>query len=237
VSGPKKRILVVEDDAALARVLVDKLTFEGFEVERAEEAHAALGRVRTRAPDLVILDLMLPGCDGVELCRLIRRGRSTPVIMLTARAERADKLRGLGAGADDYITKPFDFDELKARILAVLRRAGLTVEQLRLGQLTIDFTTMTARQGDRPVHLTRREFDLLSYLAERRGHVVHRSELLRDVWGFLDEPSTRAVDYAIKRLRAKVEPNPHAPQFIHTVHGDGYSLTSDDSSLATALDE
>ena len=213
----RKRILIVEDDDALARVLVDKLSFAGFEVDRAEDGRSALARARTFSPDLVLLDLMLPECDGIELCQLLRRGRGTPVIMLTARSEKVDKLRGLEAGADDYITKPFDFDELQARIRAVLRRARLMTERLRLGRLTIDFTAMTATAGDRPVHLTRREFDLLSYLAERRGHVVHRNELLREVWGFLDEPTTRAVDYAIKRLRAKVEPNPRVP----TVHSDG----------------
>jgi DNA-binding response OmpR family regulator len=230
VHHQQKRILIVEDDDALARVLVDKLSFAGFEMDRAEDGRSALARARTFSPDLVLLDLMLPECDGIELCQLLRRGRGTPVIMLTARSEKVDKLRGLEAGADDYITKPFDFDELQARILAVLRRARLTTERLRLGRLTIDFTAMTATVGDRPVHLTRREFDLLSYLAERRGHVVHRNELLREVWGFLDEPTTRAVDYAIKRLRAKVEPNPRVPTFIQTVHGDGYSLTYDDSS-------
>jgi DNA-binding response OmpR family regulator len=227
VHAPRKRILVVEDDLPLARVLVDNLTFAGFDADHADEARSALSKVRSFSPDLVLLDLMLPGGDGVELCRLIRRSRGTPVIVLTARSDKADKLRGLGAGADDYVTKPFDFDELNARIWAVLRRVRLMVERMRLGKLTIDFTSMTATEGDRLVHLTRREFDLLSYLAERRGAVVHRRELLREVWGFLDEPSTRAVDYAIKRLRAKVEPNPHAPQFILTVHGDGYSLTCD----------
>ncbi len=229
VAPPKKRILVVEDDAALARVLADSLTFAGFDADRAGDAHTALRRARASAPDLVLLDVVLPGCDGVELCRLIRRGGATPVIMLTARNEKADKLRGLEAGADDYITKPFDFDELRARIWAVLRRARIMVERLRLGRVTIDFTTLTAVDGARKIHLTQREFDLLSYLAERKGRVVHRGELLREVWGFLDQPTTRAVDYAVKRLRAKVEPNPHAPVFIHTVHGDGYSLTFDES--------
>ena len=213
----RKRILIVEDDDALARVLVDKLSFAGFEVDRAEDGRSALARARAFSPDLVLLDLMLPECDGIELCQVLRRGRGTPVIMLTARNEKVDKLRGLEAGADDYITKPFDFDELQARIRAVLRRARLVTERLRLGRLTIDFTAMTATAGDRPVHLTRREFDLLSYLAERRGHIVHRNELLREVWGFLDEPTTRAVDYAIKRLRSKVEPNPRVPE----VHSDG----------------
>jgi DNA-binding response OmpR family regulator len=206
----------------LARVLVDNLTFAGFDVQHAEEARSALSEVRSFSPDLVLLDLMLPGGDGVDLCRLIRRSRGTPVIMLTARSEKADKLRGLGAGADDYVTKPFDFDELNARIWAVLRRVRLMVERMRLGKLTIDFTTMTATEGDRLVHLTRREFDLLSYLAERRGQVVHRHELLREVWGFLDEPSTRAVDYAVKRLRAKVEPEPSNPTRIVTIRGYGY---------------
>ncbi len=229
MAAHRKRILVVEDDAALARVLADNLTFAGFEIERAGDGQSALKSVRASAPDLVLLDVVLPGWDGVELCRLISRGGSTPVIMLTVRNEKADKLRGLEAGADDYITKPFDFDELRARILVVLRRARSMVERLRLGRVTVDFRALTATGGSGKIHLTRREFDLLSYLAERRGRVVHRSELLREVWGFPDEPTTRAVDYAVKRLRAKVEPDPHVPEFIHTVHGDGYCLTFNES--------
>ena len=221
----KKRILIVEDDAALARVLADNLTFAGFEVETVDDGDEVVRRMRTFAPDLVLLDIMLPGVDGFELCGLVRQGGRTPVIMLTARDQKRDKLRGLELGADDYVTKPFDFEELQARIRAVLRRARQMVVRITLGETLIDFRTFKATRGRRELRLSRREFDLLSYLAEREGAVVPRSELLREVWGFPDEPSTRAVDYAIRRLRRKIERDPHNPQHIHTVHGDGYCLT------------
>jgi two-component system response regulator VicR len=222
----KKRILLVEDDRNLSRVLADSLTCSGFDVERAEDGDQAIERFRTFRPDLVVLDVMLPGMSGFELCGLMRRAGQTPVIMLTAREEKADKIRALELGADDYVTKPFDFDELRARMHAVLRRARLDTVQLTLGSVTIDFEKLTAHDGEREIHLTRREFELLSYLAERRGAVVRRGELLRALWGYPREPKTRAVDYAIKRLREKIEPDPHHPHFIHTVHGDGYCLTA-----------
>jgi len=222
----KKRILIVEDDAALARVLSDNLTFAGYDVETIEDGSEVVRRMRTFVPDLVLLDLMLPGMDGFELCGLVRQGGRTPVIILTARDQKRDKLRGLELGADDYVTKPFDFEELQARIRAVLRRARQMVVRITLGDTLIDFRTFKAMRGRRELRLSRREFDLLSYLAEREGAVVLRSELLREVWGFPDEPSTRAVDYAIRRLRRKIERDPHNPQHIHTVHGDGYCLTS-----------
>jgi DNA-binding response OmpR family regulator len=225
----KKRILVVEDDQALARVLTDNLTYSGFEVETVEGGDEVLAVARAFGPDLVLLDVMLPGTNGLDLCGLIRAGGRTPIIMLTARDQKADILRGLEAGADDYITKPFDFDELKARLHALLRRARRTVVRLRMGQVAVDFPNMRATHGQHgDLHLTRREFDILFYLAERRGLIVQRSELLREIWGYPSEPTTRAVDYAIKRLRQKVEVDPHDPRYITTVHGDGYSLTFDE---------
>jgi len=224
----KKRILVVEDDQALARVLTDNLTYSGFEVEAVDGGDGVLAAARRFGPDLVLLDVMLPGTNGFELCGLIRAGGRTPVIMLTARDQKADKLRGLEAGADDYITKPFDFDELKARLHALLRRARHGVATMRLGGVVVDFQNLRARGSGGEIHLTRREFDLLFYLAERRGLIVHRSELLREIWGYPTEPTTRAVDYAIKRLRSKLEIDPHNPRYITTVHGDGYSLTFDE---------
>jgi two-component system response regulator VicR len=221
----KKRILIVEDDAALARVLSDNLTFSGYDVEHVDDGAAVIREVRAFSPDLVLLDLMLPGADGFELCGLIRQGGRTPVIILTARDQKIDKLRGLELGADDYVTKPFDFEELQARIRAVLRRARQMVVRITLGETVVDFSAFRATRGRQDLRLSRREFDLLSYLAEREGSVVPRSELLREVWGFPEEPATRAVDYAIRRLRRKIEEDPHNPQYIHTVHGDGYCLT------------
>jgi DNA-binding response OmpR family regulator len=224
----KKRILLVEDDRHLSRVLADNLTFCGFEVERVADGNAALTVHRAFVPDLVLLDIMLPGRSGFDLCGSIREGGRTPIIILTARDQQRDKVQGLTLGADDYITKPFDFDELLARILAVLRRARLTVRLIKLGDVVVDLGALTAAAGRRDIHLTRREYDLLSYLAERQGAVVYRRELLREVWGYADGAATRAVDYAVRRLRKKIEPNPHKPRYIHAVHGDGYSLTPDD---------
>jgi two-component system response regulator VicR len=220
-----KKILIVEDDAALARVLRDNFVFDGFEVECVADGNQALARATDFAPDLVILDVMLPGRDGFELVGLLRHGGQIPVIMLTARSEKADKLRGLDLGADDYVTKPFDLEELLARVRAVLRRASPGVEQLVLGSVTIDFKTMQARRGRTVLRLTHREFELLRYLAERPARVVHRDELLREVWGYPATPATRSVDHAVARLRKKIEPDPGQPRFIHTVHGDGYQLT------------
>ena len=196
-----KRILVVEDDAALARVLRDNLTFDGFDVQCVTESSTALQVVREFAPDLVVLDVMLPGMSGFELCGLLRQRGRTPIIILTARGQKADKLRGLNLGADDYITKPFDLEEFLARVRAVLRRARPAVEQLMLGGVTIDFRARNASHSGRTIHLTHREFELLAYLAERQERVVRRAELLREVWGYPDTPSTRSVDHAIARLR------------------------------------
>lgn len=223
----KKRILIVEDDAALARVLRDNLVFEGFDVECAGEGQLAVRLAREHPPDLVILDVMLPGRDGFELVGLLRRGGQTPIIMLTARSEKADKLKGLNLGADDYVTKPFDLDELLARVHAVLRRTSLGVARVVLGDVTVDFTMQAAWSPSGSIHLTHLEFELLRYLTERQSRVVGRSELLREVWGYQDEPNTRSVDYAVARLRKKVERDPASPRFIHTGHGDGYQLTPD----------
>jgi len=221
----RQRILIVEDDRALARVLSDNLSFSGFDVDWVDDGAEVLNKVRSTSPDLVLLDLMLPGRDGFNLCGLIRQGGRTPVIMLTARDQKVDKLKGLELGADDYITKPFDFEELQARIRAVLRRARRSATRINIGDAVIDFVAFTATRGGLDLRLSRREFDLLGYLAEREGRIVQRDELLREIWGFPEEPATRAVDYAIRRLRRKLEADPHNPRHIHTVHGNGYSLT------------
>jgi len=224
----KKRILVVEDDSGLARVLGDNLTFDGFDVECVATGTSAVSRARTFLPDLVVLDIMLPDTDGFELCGVLRQGGRLPIIILTARSQKADKLRGFNLGADDYITKPFDLEELLARVHTVLRRARPIVERLTLGAVTIDFQSERATRDNRPLHLTHREFEMLQYLAERQHRVVHRDELLREVWGFPEMPFTRAVDHAIMRLRRKIEADAHRPRFIHTVHGDGYCLSPSD---------
>ena len=225
----KKRVLIVEDDRSLAKVLTDNLTFDGYQVTRAADRDAALASVRSAPPDLILLDLMIPGADGFDLCAQLRGQVRTPIIILSARAQKADKLQGLDLGADDYLTKPFDLDELLARIRAVLRRHGTpAVERLAMGQVMVDFRTLRATRAGIELHLTHREFELLRYLAERRDRIVHRDELLREVWGYLSTPTTRSVDLAIARLRKKIEEDPHRPRFILTVHADGYRLTPDE---------
>jgi DNA-binding response OmpR family regulator len=221
------RILIVEDDHMLAKVIGDNLRFAAYEVRAAADGHEAVAQLRTFQPDLVLLDLMLPDRSGFDLCGVLRQGGRTPVVILSARAQKADKLRGLKLGADDYLTKPFDLDELLARIQAVLRRSRRGVDRLVLGAVTIDFNALRAVTGKREVHLTHREFGVLRYLAERHERVVYRDELLREIWGYLDvPPTTRSVDHAIARLRKKIEPDPHRPRFIRTVHGDGYVLNT-----------
>ena len=220
-----RRILIVEDNVGLASVLSDNLALEGFEVQTVSDGNAAISAARAFAPDLIVLDVMLPGKDGFELCGLLRQGRRTPIIMLTARAQKDDRIRGLTLGADDYVTKPFDLEELLARIHAVLRRTRPEFERLTLGDVTIDFRSLQAWTVKGPIDLTHREFELLRYLAERQENIVDRDELLREVWGYASAPNTRSVDQAVVRLRKKIEPDPQHPCFIHTVFGNGYCLT------------
>lgn len=224
-----KRILIVEDDDPLARILADNLTFDGFDVRRVADGRLAINEAATFAPDLVVLDINLPGVNGFELCRIWREDQRIPIIVLTARGHKEDKIKGLRLGADDYVTKPFDLEELLARVHAVLRRARPTIDLLRLGTITIDFIRRQALNDRTPIELTHREFSLLHYLAERADSVVHRDELLNELWHFPDSSHTRAVDHAIVRLRRKIERDPHHPRFIRTAHGGGYLLTARDA--------
>ena len=221
----KQRVLVVEDDPVLTRVLNDNLSFEGFEVQCVSDGNAAAGAAKAFAPDLVLLDVNLPGKSGFELVEGWRQTLRTSIIFLTAKGQKVDKLRGLKLGADDYVTKPFDLEELLARVHAVLRRARPQVRLLHLGEVTIDFERLKAVRGTEELDLTHRDFEILKYLAERPNSIVSRNELLRAVWGYPEAANTRAVDHAIARLRKKIEDVPHKPRFIHTVHGDGYTLT------------
>jgi DNA-binding response OmpR family regulator len=234
----KKRILIVEDDAPLARILADNLAFEGFDVRRVADGHIAINAASTFAPDLVVLDINLPGLNGFELCRIWREDLRIPIIVLTARVQKEDKLRGLRLGADDYVTKPFDLEELMARVHAVLRRARPTIDQLTLGSVTIDFVRREAWNDRAAIELSQREFSLLRYLAERADSIVHRDELLHELWHFPESSHTRAVDHAIVRLRRKIEPDPHHPRFIRTAHGGGYLLTATGAAkLDVAVEE
>jgi DNA-binding response OmpR family regulator len=221
------RILVVEDDPGIARLLSDNLTIDGFDVRLAPTGHDALCDCQSFAPDLVLLDVKLPDADGFALCRLLRQGGQRPVIFVTARGLRADKMQGFELGADDYVTKPFDIEELVARINAVLRRTRPQHEEVVLGPTTINFATLRATRGGREIRLTKREFDLLRCLAEHRGRVVQREQLLVEVWGAQAVETTRSVDFAVARLRRKVEPDPRTPRYLTTAHGDGYVLITD----------
>jgi len=220
----KKRVLIVEDDSNLAAFMRENLLYEGFDVNVAGDGTSALARARTFMPDLIVLDIMLPDTSGFELCAALRRNGRVPVLIVSARSHKTDKLRGLNLGADDYITKPFDLDEFVARVHAVLRRTRPATDNLVIGSITIDFISRTAKRGGAEIHLTHREFDLLKYLAERPGQVVSREELLKKLWEYPDPAWTRSVDHAIARLRKKIEPDPQHPRFIHTSVGSGYSL-------------
>jgi DNA-binding response OmpR family regulator len=220
------RILVVEDDPAILRGLVDNLACESHEVLTAADGEHAYALARRGTPDLIILDLMLPRMSGYELCRKLRAdGVSTPIVMLTARGDEADRVVGLDLGADDYVTKPFSVRELLARIRAVLRRAqgqSALPAELRFGDVTVDFRRYEARKNGQPVELTRKEFGLLRLLAARAGEPVTRDDLLNEVWGYDATPTTRTVDNHVASLRAKLEDNPSDPQHLFTVFGVGY---------------
>lgn len=221
------RILVIEDDPTMRLVLRDNLKSEGYQVDTAADGVGAIKQVQAATPDLIVLDLTLPDIDGLELLPILRMRGPIPTIVLTARTQQAEKVRGLSLGADDYITKPFDPEELLARIRAVLRRTRPSISRIRLGIVTIDFVDKRASRGKHPIRFTNQEFELLGYLAERRDTIVQRHELLRAVWGYLDtDISTRMVDFAVARLRRKIEVDPHHPQFLRTAQGQGYCLSS-----------
>jgi DNA-binding response OmpR family regulator len=218
------RILIAEDDETLALTLKDDLELEGYQVEVLANGEAALQRALAARFDLIVLDIMLPGRDGFEVCRHLRRsGQPTPIIMLTARAQEADRVMGLELGADDYITKPFSARELRARVKAVLRRAaGDAAPVERFGELEVDFARGEVRRSGAVLDLTPSEFKLLATLVRHRGQVLSRQRLLDEAW----EPGTfvtdRVVDTHIANLRKKVEAEPSAPVFVVSVRGQGY---------------
>ena len=223
-------VLVVEDEAALVTLLRYNLEREGFRVIDAANGEEALLIVKEQRPDLILLDWMLPALSGIEVCRQIRRSpehRRTPVIMLTARGEESDKLRGLEVGADDYVTKPFSITELLARVRAVLRRSGQqkpTADAIHIGDIEIDFKLHQARRGKARIEFTTREFDLLRYFVQHTGQVVTREQILNEVWGYEEFPTTRTIDNFVAKLRQKIERAPHAPEHILTIHGSGYKF-------------
>ena len=222
------RILVIEDEAAILRGLRDNLAAESYEVITAADGAEGYRLSQEGKPDLIILDLMLPKLSGYEICRKLRAESShVPILMLTARGDEADRILGLDIGADDYVSKPFSVRELLARVRALLRRSdphSAGVEQLTFSDVVVNFPQFEARKRGQPVEMTPKEFGVLQYLAARTGKVVRREELLEEVWGYENYPTTRTVDNHIASLRAKLEDDPAAPRHLLTVHGVGYKF-------------
>ena len=221
------RILIVEDDPAMSVALRDGFEFEKYAVEMATDGEEGL-RLATRGDhDLMILDVMLPRKSGLDVCRDLRRdGSTTPIIMLTARGQEIDKIVGLKLGADDYVTKPFSFIELLARVEAILRRLGrkTAADEVSFGDIGLDFRTYQARKSGLPLELTPREFRILRYFIDHAGEVVPREALLNHVWGYDSSAFTRTVDTHMARLRQKIEDVPHEPRHLVTVHRVGYKF-------------
>jgi DNA-binding response OmpR family regulator len=230
----RQRILVIEDEPALGMAIRDEIEFEGFEASVVEDGKAGLDRILTELPDLVVLDLMLPGKSGFQICREVRdRGMATPIIMLTARAQEVDRIRGLELGADDYMVKPFSLAELLARIRAVLRRAqGASrteagTEILEVGELRLDVRKQGVSRRGRKIDLTHKEFQLLEFLLRHPGEVISRDEFLRRVWGEDVYVTPRTVDTHMATLRKKIEDEVDRPRYIQSVRGAGYKLNED----------
>ena len=225
-----KRILVIEDEPQMLLGLRDNLELEGYDVQTAADGDEGLARAASFNPDLVILDVMLPKKNGFDVCRELRaRSNATPIVMLTARSAETDKVLGLELGADDYVTKPFSITELLARVRAVLRRSGsqktaAVSDNVRIGEIDIDFKLHQARKGKVRIEFTAREFDLLRYFVQHIGQVVTREQILNEVWGYEEFPTTRTIDNFVAKLRQKIERAPHAPEHILTIHGSGYKF-------------
>jgi len=225
-----KTILVVEDEPEIARLARDYLEHAGFAVLTASDGAAGLALARTRRPDLLVLDLGLPGMDGLDVARSIRRASDLPIVMLTARADEADKVAGLELGADDYVTKPFSPRELVARVRAVLRRSEGARERspiVRAADVELDTAKLRAMVGQRRVDLTPTEFALLTTLAREPGRVFTRSQLLDAVHGVAFDSYERAIDAHVKNIRRKLEPDPRNPRYVLTVIGVGYRFTDE----------
>lgn len=223
------QILIVEDELQMQRGLKDNLEFEGYNVTIVDDGKKGLKIIQEQKFDLVLLDVMLPGMSGFDLCKKVRsEGITTPIIMLTAKGEEVDKVLGLEFGADDYITKPFALRELLARIKAVLRRTPSesisTAGTIKLGQLEIDFEHYVAVKKGKPVSLTSKDFEIIRYLWKHQQQIITRDDLLKHVWGYDESISSRTVDNFIVKIRKLIEQNPSKPKHIITLHGTGYKL-------------
>jgi two-component system alkaline phosphatase synthesis response regulator PhoP len=225
----RKRILIVEDEPGLVLTLTDRLRSEGYDVDSASDGPTGLERATRDRWDLILLDVMLPGANGFDVCRDLRqRGVTTPILMLTARGQIVDKVLGLKIGADDYLTKPFDMLELTARVEVQLRRRAAAATgqqaQYRFGDVLVDFRKAEVSRAGHAAELSAREFLLLKYFIEHREATLTRDELLNEVWGYHSMPSTRTVDVHVAWLRQKIEENPRHPKYLTTVHGLGYKF-------------
>ena len=223
-----ERILIIEDETPMRTALTDLLMAEGYRVLTAGDGQKGLARALAETPDLILMDVMMPKLDGYEVCARLRQlARETPVLMLTAKGQIADRVNGLDAGADDYLVKPFSAEELCARVRALLRRTERKTHfssGLKLGETEIDLIRQTARRGKKAVALTNKEFAMLKLLVEADGRPVSREQFLDVVWGYTAFPTTRTVDNHMASLRAKLEKKPDNPRWLKTVHGLGYRL-------------
>lgn len=224
-----KRILIIEDETSISDIIKFNLEKEGYRVDTAYDGQNGLHKALEEAPDLILLDVMLPLMDGFEVCKRVRETSNTPILMLTAKEEEVDKVLGLELGADDYVTKPFGMRELIARIKANIRRTDVLADKLNapadvqaFGNLEIDMNRYEARKSGTALDLTLREFELLKYLAEREDRVFSREQLLEEVWGYEYYGDIRTVDVTVRRLREKLEDDPSDPQYIMTKRGIGY---------------
>ncbi len=221
-----KKILVIDDEPKIVEICQDYLKASGFEVVSASDGLQGLAIARREKPDLIVLDLMMPGMDGLDVCRNLRRDSNTPIIMLTARVEESDKLVGLELGADDYITKPFSPRELVARVRVVLRRTSgdISTEIIRVGEVSLDRTRYEAVLPDKTILLTPTEFEILATLMRQPGRIFSRAQLLTSVHGIAFESYERAIDSHIRNLRRKLETASGEARYIFTVHGVGYKF-------------
>jgi DNA-binding response OmpR family regulator len=226
--GQAPRILIVEDEPRMVSGLRDNFEYEGYKVLTAYDGVEGLERALTEAPDLIVLDVMMPRMSGLDVCKQLKAKRpSLPIIMLTARGQEVDKVVGLELGADDYVTKPFSIRELLARVKAVLRRAQVPFkpqERYSFADIEVDLRAYRVTKAGVQIELSSKEFELLKYFTSHPGEALSRERLLEDVWGYEHFPTTRTVDAHIVHLRQKLEPNPEQPQFFLTVHGTGYKF-------------
>jgi two-component system response regulator MprA len=221
---PAQRILVVDDDPAVTDFLRRGLSYEGYSVQVAPDGPAGLAAAREKAPDMVILDVMMPGMDGLEVCRRLKAGGDLPVLMLTARDSVADRVEGLETGADDYLVKPFAFEELLARIHALLRRHEREApEMLRYSDLSLDTAERVARRGRRQIELSATEYNLLNLFMRRPRHVLTRDRIMESVWGYDFDGESNVLEVYVRYLRRKLEADGE-PRLIHTMRGSGYVL-------------